>query len=262
MDDPSVMLPKKRGFMKRSIITTLLTVTAFHLIPIAIAHPVNTGHEAAMPQKRLLPVTASAEIKAIPNKATITAGVVTEGKNASETATENAAKMTTVFEALKGAGIPSNDIKTSHLSLSPRYDYESRKKPRIVGYSANNIITVNTQDLNKVSSILDALVRAGSNNISNVQFSLSDPEAQKAKVLEDAIKKARAKAQLIARSAGVTLGSLQSIKVDSSGYSPYNRSYDEVVVTSSGGGGGGVPTPVSHGELTVNATVNLVYEMQ
>jgi len=227
---------------------------------VATAHTVNTGHETVAP-KRLLPVTASAQIKAAPDKATVSAGVVTEGKNASETASENAVKMTAVFDALTRANIPSNDIRTSQLSLSPRYDYESRKKPRIVGYTANNLVTVTTQDLTKVTPIIDALVQAGSNNIQNVKFSLSDPDAIQAKALEEAIGKARARAQLIARSAGVTLGPLQSINVSNHGYSPNNRSYDEVIVTGGGGGGGGVSTPVSGGELTISVTVNLVYEM-
>jgi len=251
--------------MYRLLVTSFGIISCFHLAPLAAAHTVNTGHEATTPQKRLLPVSATATMKVAPDQANIEAGVVTEGKNASETATENAAKMTAIYAALNSAGVTSTDIKTSQLSLSPRYDYESRKKPRIVGYTANNIITVKTRDLNRVSSIIDALVRSGSNNIRNVQFSLNDPEAAKAKVLEDAIKKARAKAQLIARSAGVTLGPLQDIRVNDS-YSPYGRSHDEIIVTASrkggGGGGGRVSTPVSQGDLTVSASVNLTYEMR
>lgn len=250
--------------MHRLFVTSLTIAASFHLTPLAAAHTVTTGHEAAALQKRLLPVSATATMKVAPDQANVEAGVVTEGKDASETATENAAKMTAIYAALNSAGIASTDIKTSQLSLSPRYDYESRKKPRIIGYTANNIITVTTRDLNKVSPIIDAVVRSGSNNIQNVQFSLSDPEAAKAKVLEDAIQKARAKAQLIARSAGVTLGPLQDIRVNDS-YSPYGRSHDEIVVTASrkgGGGGGGASTPVSQGELTVSASVNLTYEMR
>ena len=246
--------------VKNRHLSTLIFGTSLFLSSVATAHTVNTGHETVAP-KRLLPVTASAQIKAAPDKATVSAGVVTEGKNASETASENAVKMTAVFDALTRANIPSNDIRTSQLSLSPRYDYESRKKPRIFGYTANNLVTVTTQDLTKVTPIIDALVQAGSNNIQNVKFSLSDPDAIQAKALEEAIGKARARAQLIARSAGVTLGPLQSINVSNHGYSPNNRSYDEVIVTGGGGGGGGVSTPVSGGELTISVTVNLVYEM-
>lgn len=248
--------------MKKSIITASFMGAVLQLSSTALAHDANAGHHTATAPKRLLPVTAVSEIKMAPDTATITAGVLTTGKNASETATENAAKMTAVFDALNRASIPRSQIQTTQLSLSPQYDYETKKKPRIKGYIANNIVTVETQDLNKITPIIDALVSAEANNVRSVQFSLSDPDAAKAKVLEEAIKKARAKAQLIARSAGVTLGQLQSINVDSGGYSPYNRNYDEIVVTGGGGGGGGgVSTPVSQGELTVKATVNLVYEM-
>jgi len=250
--------------MKKRYVSNLIIGTSLFFASAASAHDVHAGHASAAVQKRLLPVTASAQIKAAPDKATISAGVVTEGKNASETASENAVKMTAVFDALTRANIPASDIRTSRLSLSPRYDYESRKKPRIVGYTANNLITVSTQDLNKVTPIIDALVQAGSNNIQNVKFSLSDPEAVQAQVLEEAIQKARAKAQLVARSAGVSLGPLQSIDVGDRGYSPNGGNYDEVIVTASrkGGGGEGVSTPVSGGELTFSVTVKLVYEMQ
>lgn len=251
--------------MLKPFVTTFIILSAFHVVPIANAHNLSTGHETTVPQKRLLPVSASASMKIAPDQATVVAGVVTEGKVASETATENAAKMTAIYMALNQAGIVSTDIKTTQLSLSPRYDYESRKKPRIVGYTANNVIAVKTRDLNNVTPIIDALVLSGSNNIQNVQFSLRDPEAAKAKVLENAIEKARAKAQLVARSAGVTLGPLQDIRVNDS-YSPYGRGYDDIVVTGSrtanGDGGGRISTPVSQGEISVSASVNLTYEMR
>jgi uncharacterized protein YggE len=251
--------------MLKPFISSLFILSSIYAAPIANAHSAGSSHDAQATQKRLIPVSAAASLKMAPDQASVEAGVVTEGKDASETATENAAKMTAIYAALNQAGIVSADIKTSQLSLSPRYDYESRKKPRIVGYTANNIITVETRDLMKVTPIIDALVRSGSNNIRNVQFSLSDPEAAKAKVLEEAIKKARAKAQLIARSAGVTLGPLQDIRVNDS-YSPNGQNYDEIIVTGArkggGGGSGVVSTPISQGELTVSASVNLTYEMR
>lgn len=250
--------------MRKLGLVSLAIIGSFCFSPMAAAHNLASGHEAATPQKRLLPVSASASIKVAPDMVSIEAGVVTEGKDASETARENAAKMTAVYAALNSAGILPSDIKTSQLSLSPRYDYESRKKPRIVGYTANNVIAVMTRDLTKVTPIIDALVQSGSNNIQNIQFSLSDPEAAKAKVLEDAIKKARAKAQLIARSAGVTLGPLQDIRVNDN-YSAYGRGYDEIVVTGArtgSDGGSGISTPVSQGEISVSASVNLTYEMR
>lgn len=229
--------------------------------------PSNNGHDST-PKMRVLPVSASAEVSSEPDKATVTAAVITEGKNATEVAAENAAKMTAVYAAMTRAGLTRSDIKTSQLSLTPRYDYESRKKPRIVGYEANNTVTVNTNDLSKVSDIVDSLVQSGVNNIRNVQFSLSDPDSVEALVLDQAIKKARGKAQAIAASAGVTLGALQSLTIDGVGYSPHNQRYDQVIVTAQKKGGGfssgGVKagTPISYGEHKIKKTVHLVYEMK
>lgn len=248
--------------MQKFLISPFLALgVMFSAMPVQ-AH--DTTHQA-MPKMRLLPVTASAEVTSEPDQALVTAAVITEGKDAAQVSSENAVKMSAVYAAMAQAGIPRSDIKTSQISLNPRYDYESRKKPRIVGYTANNSVSVKTYDLTKVSAIIDSLVQAGANNIGNVQFSLRDPEAAETLVLDKAIAKARRKAQAIAKSAGFTLGQLQSLTTDGSGYSPYNQSYDEIVVTGSsagGSGGGGIQTPISYGNHTLRANVKLVYEMR
>jgi len=230
----------------------------------ASAHPANSDSHPSEPKMRVLPVSASAEITSEPDKVAVSAGVITEGKDASAVATENAAKMTSVYAALTRAGVSRGDIKTSQLSLQPRYNYESRKKPRIVGYQANNSVIVTSYDLSKTGDIIDALVQAGANNINNIQFSLRDPEAVEAMVLDKAIRKARNKAQAMATSAGVTLGALQSLTTSGNGYTAHNQAYDEIIVTATGGGssGGAVRTPVSYGNHTIKQTVHLVYEMR
>lgn len=248
--------------MFKSMITPVFALSAMLWVMPAHAH--DMSHQAA-PKMRTLPVTASASVTSEPDQALVTAAVITEGKDAAKVSAENAQKMTAVYAAMAQAGIPRSDIKTSQLSLTPRYDYESRKKPRIVGYTANNTVSVKTYDLSKVSTVVDSFVQAGANNISNVQFSLRDPEAVETQVLDKAISKARRKAQAIANSAGITLGTLQSLTSDGGGHVPYNRTYDEVIVTSSGGGSGGgspVRTPISYGNHTVKATVQLVFEMR
>jgi len=251
--------------MLKPCFAALVFGLALNLGTTAFAHDPHTPHALDL-RKRIIPVTASAEIKTAPDEAIITAGVLTEGRDATDTGQENARKMNIVFEALRQAGVNRTDINTSQLTLRPRYDYESRKKPRIVGYTADNSVTVKTYDLEKVSPIVDALIRAGANNIQNVRFGLRDPEAAEALVLEQAIKKARERAQLIATSAGVSLGLLQSVKIEDGRYSPYNRSVDEIIVTAKKRGVNSEPTPpstpINRGELTVRATVNLVYEMR
>lgn len=243
-------------------------MAAFLWAAPAYAH--NTGYHhtsgaAVQSDKRLLPVTASAFVKAMPDKAVISTAVITEGKNATNTARENAALMNQVYAGLDAIGIARSAISTSQLKLHPKRTYSSNNKSKIVGYAANNTIKVTTNKLDEVGAIMDALITAGVNNIQNVQFSVTDSDALEAKILDEAIRKARAKAQAIATSAGISLGQVHSIDINGTGYTPHNNRFDEIVVTSSGGGGGGgtsYATPISYGEHTINAHVKITYEMR
>jgi len=66
-----------------------------------------------------------------PDTASVSAGVVTQGKTAGEAMRANAARMSAVFAALKEAGIAEKNIQTSQLSLSARYDRQNRQAPVI-----------------------------------------------------------------------------------------------------------------------------------
>src|SRR6185369_14705754 len=126
------------------------------------------AQEAPLPPKLTgtrLEVTADANIKAVPDMATVSSGVVTQAPTASEAMSKNAAAMTKVFDALKKAGIKETDIQTSGLSLNPDYAYEEKQAPRITGYQANNNVSVVLHDLTKVGATLDTLVSVGANQI-------------------------------------------------------------------------------------------------
>ena len=79
---------------------------------------ISTG-SAAQPT---LNVSATGKADAAPDRATVSAGVVTQGKTAREAMIANATLMTAVFEELESANIPKSNITTSQLSLQPQYD--------------------------------------------------------------------------------------------------------------------------------------------
>ena len=167
----------------------------------------------------------------------------------------NATLMTAVFDELEAAGIPKSDITTSQLSLKPQYDYRDRKKPTIKGYEARNTVTVKSDDIEKVGPMLDALVRAGVNNINQVQFSVKDPKNALKQAREEAIREAREKAQSMANAAGVKLGPLLSMTENSGGFNPqpvYARSAQFSAAESAS-------TPISAGDQTLRVSVNLSY---
>jgi uncharacterized protein YggE len=208
------------------------------------------------PQARL-DVSATGTADAAPDRATVSAGVVQQGKTAREAMFGNATLMTAVFDELEAAGIPKSGITTSQLSLKPQYDYRDRNKPTIKGYEARNTVTVKSDDIEQVGPMLDALVRAGVNNINQVQFSVKDPKNALDKAREDAIKEAREKAENMAKAAGVKLGPLLSMTENSGGFNP-----PPIYARSGFAASESANTPISAGDQTMSVSVNLSYGIE
>ena len=200
-------------------------------------------------------VSATGTHYAPPDQASVSAGVVTQGRTAGDAMAANASRMAAVYGELERAGIPRHHIKTSQLSLQPRYDYSDRQSPMITGYEARNTVTVKTNDLARVGGMLDALVRAGANNINNVAFSVKDDAAARSEARKAAVEAARRKAEEIAAAAGVTLGDVASISEGQASAAPIMR------MRAASFAADAPETIVSSGEQGLSVTVNVTYEI-
>ena len=159
----------------------------------------------------VLEVTAEGESKRVPDLATITAGVVTQAADAAAAMRENATRMDRVITALKRAGIADKDVRTASISLQPQYRYAENQPPVITGYQASNTVTVKFRDIAKSGGVLDALVATGANQINGPDLGLDDPAAAMDEARLDAMAKARARAELYARAAGLKVKRILSI---------------------------------------------------
>ena len=206
-----------------------------------------------VPDATVLDVTATGRVVQTPDIATIRAGVVSQAATAAAAASENAARMAKVVAALKAAGIADRDLSTNSLSLSPQYRYADNQPPAITGYQASNSVTIRFRDIAKSGAILDALVKQGANQIDGPNLALDDPDAALDEARTDAVKRARARAELYAHAAGLSVSRIVSI-------------------SEAGEHGGGSPPPVPilyaarakaadtaivAGETDVTATLNV-----
>lgn len=227
-------------------------------------------------------VTASGDVYAEPDLARVTIGVVTEAATSTEAMNDNAEAMSKVIDAIKGLGIDEKDIRTSTVSLQPKYEYQyptSARSPdspdkavppmpsptpptslstKIVGYTATNTVTVTVRDLSKVGKVIDEGYSGGANQIQGVSFMLSDEKG--ADVYKDALKKAVAeakdKASVIADAAGISDYKLKTIS-ENSQYIPL--AYDTMGRSAAAGMAAMAPTPISPGQNKVTANVALTY---
>ena len=211
----------------------------------------------AVADRPAMNLSAFGEVKAAPDMATISFGVVTEATTAAEAMSQNAARMTQVMTALRRAGIEARDVQTSGLNLSAQYDYVQNEPPRLRGYQASNQVTVIINDLTRVGTTADAVVAAGVNQINGIGFGLRDPSAAEDQARLIAVRNLQSKAALYARALGVELGGIRSLS-EGGGYSPrppvmYARA--EMAMDSGGA------TPVAAGELTVRIDITGVYDL-
>lgn len=159
----------------------------------------------------LLTVSAQGRVSRVPDVATIRAGVTTQGTTAAAALADDAARMNRVLAALRAAGIAPNDLTTAAVSLQPRYRYVDGQPPAVVGYEASDTVSVRFRDVARAGRVLDALVAQGANQIDGPTLSLEHPDAALDEARADAVKRARARAELYAAAAGLRVERIVSI---------------------------------------------------
>lgn len=231
------------------LLAAAMAVPAAAQIPAVTPMPVISGTR--------LDIVAEGEVTRTPDIATISAGVVTQAASASVAMSENAQRMSAAVAALKKAGIADRDIQTASINLNPQYRYGENMPPVLTGYQASNQVSVRFRDIKRAGAILDALVAVGANQINGPSFSVDKPEGALDEARTAAIAKARARADLYARAAGLSVKRILSISESGGGYTPpmppmvMMRAQEKSADTS-----------VEAGEQRLSVTVSVSFELQ
>lgn len=202
-----------------------------------------------------LELSADGEVTRAPDIATIAAGVVTNAGSAAAATAGNAQRMAAVLAALRGAGIQERDIRTTRLSLSPEYRYTDGQPPAITGYRASNQVTVTFRDIQRAGAILDALVKQGANQISGPDFRLEHPEAALDEARVQAMQRARQRAELYARAAGLQVKRIVAV-AETGGYAPEAPRPMMMMARAK------ADTEIAPGEEKIGVTVAVTFELQ
>jgi uncharacterized protein YggE len=204
-----------------------------------------------------LDIVAEGEVTRTPDLATISAGVVTQAASASAAMSENAQRMSAAIAALKKAGVADRDIQTSSINLSPQYRYGENMPPVLTGYQASNQVSVRFREIKRAGAILDALVAVGANQINGPSFGVDKPEAALDEARTAAIAKARARADLYARAAGMSVKRILSISESGGGYTP-----PPMPMVMMRAEGKAADTSIEAGEQKLSVTVSVSFELQ
>jgi uncharacterized protein len=186
-------------------LATLLVLAAAAVAGVGRPEPAGGAGDDA---REGITVTGTGEARATPDRADLSFGVQTEAATAATALADNSAATQRLIDALKEAGVGAKDLKTEHLDVSPRYD-EKLGDER--GYSAHSMVSVSNQPLDRAARLADIGVGAGADTVSGPSLSVADRDAQYRRALEQAFEDARAKAEVLAAAADVSLGEVTAI---------------------------------------------------
>jgi uncharacterized protein len=203
---------------------------------------------------RTLTMSGQGEVRAAPDSATLSAGVISQAPSAAASLAANGVRMQSVFAALKKLGVADNDMQTSDFSVSPQMSDAANVPPHVTGYQVNNEVRVRLDDVSKLGAALDALVTAGANLMNSVDFTIKDSAPLLAEARSQAVADARTKAETYAKAAGVSLGQILSISEnENSGPRPVYAPMPMIRAAKA--------VPVAAGEESVTAQVSIVWEI-
>ncbi|MDZ4775592.1 MAG: SIMPL domain-containing protein [Alphaproteobacteria bacterium] len=214
------------------------------------------GHHQMMIEGTTLTVSAESRTSERPDIATVTAGVVTEAPTAEAALAENARRMTAVIAAIKRAGVADRDIQTSQLSIQPQTVYAENVPPRVTGYQATNTVSVKVRNLANVGKTVDALVQQGGNQLNGIQFGLNEPDAALDRARAEALKKARARADVYAQAVGMRVHKI--IAIQEGGSVDLPRPMPQMAMRMAAN----ESTPVQAGEVDLTANVTVMFELR
>lgn len=224
-------------------------------LPLALAAAVATSQlpaPSAPPSTPLRAIHVSGEGRAyaIPDVARVTIGVqARDPASVARASADASARMKRVLAALEKSGVAAKDVRTVRHDVEVQRSYDRGTAGTVTGYLVSSQVAVTVRDLSRLGALLDQVVAAGSNAIEGLSFERGDDSAERARALEAAVADARAKAAVLAKAAGATLGEVLAVDEGGGRPIPFREGLAAARADRA--------VPVATGQLEIVATVDL-----
>jgi uncharacterized protein len=212
-----------------------------------------------------LSLTGTATTMVKPDKVTVSLGVETTNKTANTALAANSKIMNKVIDTLKAAGVKDNETSTSSFSISPNYNYSQQPSSsatrRITGFTVSNTIQIQSTEINNTSKWIDTAIDAGANIVNRIDFALSDKKLEEAKntLIKQAMQDARAKADIVASTAGMKVVGIRSISLNEL---PVQPPPTPIPLAKQSLAAEARPTPIVSGQEEVTTNIGVIFLIQ
>jgi uncharacterized protein YggE len=198
-------------------------------------------------------VNADATVERAPDRATVTVAAVGRGETAEAARNNLTGDADAITSALEAEGA---NVTSSRFQIRPDYE-ESREGREQVGYVAIHTVEAETSDVTTAGTLIDTAVDAGADRVEGVRYSLSEETRQAAReeALTTAMDNARTDAEVVAAAEGQSVGDAVTIQTS-------NHGRPVVYAEAAAAGDAGGRTTIEPGQVTVDASVSVTYDLE
>lgn len=216
---------------------------------------------------RTMLVSASDFKYVTPDIALLSFSVISEGKDIKLIINKNNKIINSVNNYLNELKILGDDIKTTEYRLKPIYTqsnpqfYNSNFVPEISKYRLTQSFEVKIRDFDLASKIVSKLPNFGVNKINGISFTIEDRSKYIDEIRKSAFKKAREKAEKIAKENNIKLGRIIKISINEN---PYYTPYSDLKYSmiSSGSYGSNRDVEIKPGTQKLQISTSIKYEIK
>ena len=220
-------------------------------------------------EPRTISVTGDADVRVAPDEVVITLGIVTFDKELETAKNENDERVSNVLALVDEFDIKPRHIQTDHISINP--DYATYSSGIITGYYVRKTIVITLRDIDKFEDLITSALEEGVNRIHGIQFRTTELRKYKDEARSLAIEAAKEKAIALAGDLGQEVNEPLSISETQTGWrsgygsfwGPYwSSSIAQNVIQEVGSGSLSSDGTLAPGQITINAKVSVIFELQ
>lgn len=216
-----------------------------------------------LPVINTINVSGEGEVVSVPDIATFSFTVTNESLSIVNSQSAVTKSVNDILAYLGKNGVDEKDIKTTGYNIYPRYEYYnassySSGKQTLAGYDVSQSVQVKVRKIVDAGKIIGGVGELGATNVSGLNFGFDQEDSLKAEARADAVNKAKAKAEQIAKDLGVSLGRIVSYSESGNYPIMYGMGASDMISAKSI-----APSPsIPSGENKITSTVNITYEIK
>jgi uncharacterized protein YggE len=201
-------------------------------------------------------------VTAEPDAATVRLAVVARGDDPEAVRNRLSRNVSAARAALLAYGLEEDQVRSEEFRIRENHRARRESEEDVPQFLGTHELVVELDDTEAVGEVIDAAVESGPVRVGGVQFRLSDERREQLRneALTEAVTDARSEAELVAGAEDLRLASAERIATDRVAVdAPEGTVVMEAAATPTAAGDAASNTRVEAGEVTVTASVTVVY---